>query len=323
MEDGTGTDSPVYLRGVPANAGEAVPRGMIAALRSPAGGGSGSSGEARAAGQGSVDTGSGRLRLAEEIVSPDNPLTWRVMANRVWHHLTGRGIVASTDDFGVLGQPPEDRELLDRLAVRLRAHGSVKRLVREIVLGPRYADAARPARRLDAEALRDAMIDVAGGLDLAMGGPSVPVHLTDSMQGRGRPAASGPLDGARRRSVYLEVRRNFLSPFLQAFDQPVPTTTVGARSVSNVPVQGLALLNDPFVRGQAERWGAALAADAAARKGAAGAVVAEAFLRAYARPASDDEVARAVEFLGPSPDVTAWSDLAHAILLSTEFRYLR
>jgi hypothetical protein len=316
---------------------------MIAALRSPAGGGSGSSGEARAAGEGSVDTGSGRLRLAEEIVSPDNPLTWRVMANRVWHHLMGRGIVASTDDFGVLGQPPEDRELLDRLAVRLRAHGSVKRLVREIVLGPRYADAARPARRLDAEALRDAMVDVAGGLDLAMGGPSVPVHLTDSMQGRGRPAASGPLDGARRRSVYLEVRRNFLSPFLQAFDQPVPTTTVGARSVSNVPVQGLALLNDPFVRGQAERWGAALEADAAARKGAggaraagaryapggagsadaAGAVVAEAFLRAYARPASDDEVARAVEFLGPSPDVTAWSDLAHAILLSTEFRYLR
>jgi hypothetical protein len=227
--------------------------------------------------------------------------------------------VPSTDDFGVLGQPPDDRELLDELAMRLRAHGSLKMLVREIVLSPRYADRARAVRRLDGESLRDAIIDIAGGLDPAMGGPSVPVHLTDAMQGRGRPGASGPLDGARRRSVYQEVRRNFLSSFLQVFDQPVPTTVVGARSVSNVPAQGLTMMNDPFVRGQAERWGAALAADPREQTER----VRDAYQRAYARAATDDEVARAAAFLGATPDAAAWSDFAHAIFLSTEFRYLR
>ena len=310
MEDGTGMDSPLYVRGVSSNVGDVVPRGMIAGLRSDSVGG-----EVVA-----VDVaGSGRLRLAEEIVAPGNPLTWRVMANRAWHHLMGRGIVPSTDDFGVLGQPPADRELLDELAMRLRAHGSLKMLVREFVLSPRYADRARGVRRLDGESLRDAIIDVAGGLDLTMGGPSVPVHLTDAMQGPGRPGASGPLDGARRRSVYQEVRRNFLSSFLQVFDQPVPTTVVGARSVSNVPAQGLTMMNDPFVRGQAERWGAALAADPREQTER----VRDAYQRAYARAATDDEVARAAAFLGTAPDAAAWSDFAHAIFLSTEFRYLR
>ena len=314
MEDGTGLDSPLYERGVPANAAGAVPRGMIAGLRTAGG--------AAASASANAPSASGRAELAAEIVSPANPLTWRVMANRVWHHMTGRGIVASTDDFGVLGQAPSEQALLDALAARLRACGSVKSLVREIALSPRYASAARGMRRLDAEALRDATIAVAGGLDLAAGGPSVPIHLTDAMQGRGRPAEGGPLDGARRRSVYLEVRRNFLSPYLLAFDHPVPTTTVGARSVSNVPSQGLTLLNDPFVRGQAERWGASLAADARP----AGARVADAFLRAYGREGTADEVAGAIAFVraadGGESAADAWADLAHGIFLSTEFRYL-
>ena len=312
MEDGTGIDSPLYVRGVSGNLGEMVPRGMIGALRAGV--------ATRGDGAAPVDTsGSGRLQLAEEIVAPGNPLTWRVMANRVWHHLTGRGIVASADDFGVLGQAPADQELLDELAMRLRAHGSVKQLIREIVLSPRYADGARPVRRLDGEALRDAIVQVAGGLDLTMGGPSVPVHLTDAMQGRGRPGASGPVDGASRRSVYLEVRRNFLAPFMQVFDQPVPTTTVGARSVSNVPAQGLTLMNDAFVRGQAERWGGALAADARSQTER----VREAYLKAYGREPTVDEAARAEAFLGANPAAAEWSDFAHAIFLSTEFRYLR
>ena len=306
MEDGTGMDSPLYARGMPRNAGEVVPRGMIRSLRtvtdSP---------------QGDL-AGSGRRELAEELVSPANPLTWRVAANRAWHLLTGRGIVPSTDDFGVLGQPPGDQELLDYLAMRLRAHQSMKALVREIVLSPAYGSASRPVRRLDAEALRDATIAVCGGLDLAMGGPSVPVHLTDSMQGRGRPGRSGPLDGARRRSVYQEVRRNFLPPFMLVFDQPIPTTTVGSRPVSNVPAQGLALMNDPFVRGQAERWGQALAAEVDVD-----ALVRRMHLVAYGRPAAAEEVARCLAFLGASPDAAVWSDLAHAMLLSSEFRYLR
>jgi hypothetical protein len=315
MQDGTGMDTPLYVRGNARAVGDMVPRGMIAGLRRPVPDSVDASIAPRA--------GSGRLELAEEIVSPQNPLTWRVMANRVWHHMTGRGIVPSTDDFGVLGRAPDDVELLDYLAQRLRAHGSLKQLVREIALSAAYRRADRPVRRLDGEALRDAMIAVAGDLDLAMGGPSVPVHLTDAMQGRGRPGASGPLDGARRRSVYLEVRRNFLSPFMQAFDQPIPTTTAGTRSVSNVPVQGLTLMNDPFVRGEADRWGRALASNATAPGAPRDGMLRAMYAAAYARDATPDELAAAERFLGDAPDADAWSDLAHAIFLSTEFRFLR
>ena len=311
MEDGTGMDSPLYVRGSTRAPGDLVPRGMIAGLRTAT--------DAPEASP--LRAGSGRLALAEEIVSPTNPLSWRVMANRVWHHMTGRGIVPSTDDFGVLGRAPEDLELLDYLAQRLRAHGSIKQLVREIALSGAYRRADRPLRRLDGEALRDAMIVVAGDMDRSMGGPGVPVHLTDAMQGRGRPGRSGPLDGARRRSVYLEVRRNFLSPFMTAFDQPVPTTTAGTRSVSNVPVQGLTLMNDPFVRAEAERWGRALSA--ATQGGPPDASVRAAFRAAFARDATDRELADARSLLGDAPDADAWADLAHAIFLSTEFRYLR
>ncbi len=90
-------------------------------------------------------------------------------------------------------------------------------------------------RRLEAEAIRDAMLAVSGRLDPRMGGPSVPPHLTPFMEGRGRPARSGPLDGDGRRSLYINVRRNFLSPMLLAFDFPTPSTTMGRRNVSNVP----------------------------------------------------------------------------------------
>jgi hypothetical protein len=110
------------------------------------------------------------------------------------------------------------------------------------------------ARRLEGEAIRDAMLSVSGGLDGAMFGPSVPTYLTPSMEGVGRPKESGPMDGAGRRSIYLEVRRNFLAPLMRTFDAPVPFSTIGKRTVSNVPAQSLILLNDPFVIGQAQLW---------------------------------------------------------------------
>src|SRR5262249_30302691 len=121
------------------------------------------------------------------------------------------------------------------------------------------------ARRLEGEAIRDAMLSISGRLDDRMFGPSVPVYLTDFQQGRGRPA-SGPMDGAGRRSIYLAVRRNFLSSMLLAFDMPIPFSTVGRRTVSNVPAQALILMNDPFAHQQAELWAKRTLAQAGSAK---------------------------------------------------------
>ena len=109
-------------------------------------------------------------------------------------------------------------------------------------------------RRLEGEAIRDAILAVSGGLDRRQFGPSVPIYLTADLRGRGRPAAAGRSTATGRRSIYLAVRRNFLSPMMLAFDLPIPATTVGRRNVSNVPAQALILLNDPFVDEQALAW---------------------------------------------------------------------
>jgi hypothetical protein len=111
-----------------------------------------------------------------------------------------------------------------------------------------------PVRRLEGEPVRDAILAISGQLDSEMFGPPVPIYLTEFMEGRGRPAHSGPLDGARRRSIYQGLHRNFLPPMMRAFDFPVPFTTIGRRTVSNVPAQSLILMNDPFVIGQAQAW---------------------------------------------------------------------
>ncbi|SVC57873.1 uncharacterized protein METZ01_LOCUS310727, partial [marine metagenome] len=251
MLDGSADNEYVFLRGNHRSRGEDVPRRFIEAL-------------------GGLDepapkVGSGRLELAHQITDPKRtPFVTRVLANRLWHHLFGRGIVASTDDFGVLGQRPTHPELLDYLASRLVEHQwSVKALIKEIVMSRSYrmsslaggsGEEKDPAnllwrranvRRLQAEAIRDSLLFLSGRLDSKMYGRSVPTYLTDFMQGRGRPG-KGPLDGSGRRSVYLSVRRNFLSPFMLAFDAPSPFNAVGRRTTSNVPAQALILMNDPF-----------------------------------------------------------------------------
>src|SRR6476620_9975443 len=110
-----------------------------------------------------------------------------------------------------------------------------------------------PTLGLEAEAVRDAMLAVSGRLDRAMYGRGPLPHLTEFMVGRGRPG-SGPLDGDGRRSLYLQVRRNFLNPMFLAFDYPIPFSTMGRRSVSNVPAQALAMMNNPFIAQQADLW---------------------------------------------------------------------
>src|SRR5690606_38115308 len=169
-------------------------------------------------------------------------------------------------------------------------------------------------RRLEGEAIRDSILALAGRLDRSTGGPSVPVHLTPFMEGRGRPGSSGPMDGDGRRSIYLEVRRNFLSPFMAAFDAPVPSTTVGRRTTSNVPAQSLTLMNDPFVLTHAAMWASRLLAETNdfTREDR----VRSLYMEAFARLPDPEELRAAVEFLDDSADSApghAWAGLCHAL----------
>lgn len=334
MWDGTPEDEVLMIRGNHRTPGEPVPRRMLTAL-----------------GGEPVDSVrvSGRLQLARELInSQKNPLVPRVLVNRVWHHLFGRGLSPSVDNFGVLGQEPTHPELLDHLSTRFVNDGwSVKRLIRTIMLSRAYqmssalgdakVEEADPKnllwrrtniRRLQAEVIRDELLALSGRLDPAMHGPSVPVHLTAFLQGRGRPA-DGPLDGNGRRSVYLAIRRNFPSPMMQAFDAPTPFSTMGARNVSNVPAQALILMNDPFVLQQAELWAKKVLAEP---NRTAEQRIAAMYESAYARPASDDEIAAALAFLdaqakeyalpAPADDLRVWTDLAHVLVNAKEFIFL-
>ncbi|MFQ5734564.1 MAG: DUF1553 domain-containing protein, partial [Planctomycetaceae bacterium] len=279
--------------------GPVVPRRMLEAV-------SGSN-------QAAIKTGSGRLELARRMLDPSNPFPARVMVNRIWHHLTGKGIVASVDNFGVLGQRPTHPELLDHLASTFIADGwSIKRMIRRVMLSNTYMMSSTPnpsaekadpqnlllhrmrIRRLQGEAIRDAMLAVSHRLDTTMYGPPVPVYLTRFMQGRGRPRRSGPLDGNGRRSIYIAVRRNFLSPMMIAFDTPIPFNAIGRRNVSNVPAQALILMNDPFVVGQAQVWAKRVLAEKAADPRDR---IRRMYEAAYSREPTGDELANGVAFL--------------------------
>ena len=331
MLDGSGADEFLLVRGQPRNPAGATPRRFLEALagtETP-----------------KFATGSGRLELAQQLIDPANPFTARVIVNRVWHHLFGRGLVPTVDNLGVLGQPPSHRELLDHLAVHFvrDLNWSVKRLIRELVLTQAYQMASAPTdaraeqldpenallhrmnlRRLEGEAIRDAVLAVSGRLDPKLGGSSVMVHLTPFMDGRGKPN-SGPLDGAGRRSIYTSVRRNFLPPMMLAFDMPIPFTTMGRRNVSNVPAQALILMNDPFIVDQTRVWAKRLASvtDPAAR-------VRQMYLAAFARPPAAAELKDALAFvtaqsqsLGTAPtDERVWADLGHVLFNVKEFIYL-
>jgi hypothetical protein len=297
--------------------------------------------------------GSGRDELARRMVDPvSNPLLPRVLVNRLWKHHFGDGIVKSPDDFGAMGQKPSHPELLDWLAGEfVRSGWSIKTMQRLIVTSNTYRMSSLPSepadrrdptnrlvhrmnvRRLEAESIRDALLAVAGDLDQMMYGPGVRVHLTSFMEGRGRPTQSGPLDGDGRRSLYLNVRRNFLNPMLLAFDSPVPFSTMGRRNVSNVPAQALTLMNDPLVIGQARLW-----ADRELARPARSVSerLERLYLAAFGRPPTDLETRASVAFLAaagfdarngrPDPDQpparAAWADLCHVLINMKEFIFV-
>ena len=243
LADGTGVDVKVHIRGSTKTLGEPAPRRFLEVFGGPA--------------TPAPLDGSGRLDLARRIADPSNPLTARVMVNRLWHHHFGRGIVPSVDDFGAMGREPTHPELLDYLASRFVASGwSIKAMHRLIVTSRAYRMSSQPTpeadridpsnelwhrrdvRRLEAESIRDAILCVSGRLDPTLHGPSVAPHLTLFMEGRGRPGRSGP---ARRRrpAEPLPERPPELpdahAPGLRLPD--APSSSMGRRNVSNVPAR--------------------------------------------------------------------------------------
>jgi cytochrome c553 len=331
---GPGSDQPLLTRGDAGRPGAVAPRGYLEVLARP--------------NERFVPTGSGRLELAERIASADNPLTARVMVNRVWQHVFGEGIVRTVDDFGRNGAEPSHRDLLDYLAARFVEDGwSVKRLVRALVLTQAFrlsnqpSEAGRAAdpdnrwlhhyapRRLEAEAIRDSILAASGRLDLAMFGPSIePFRDSEIPHQR---LFSGPFDGRGRRSLYIKRTLMDAPKFLSAFNLPKGNIMQGRRDVTNVPAQALALLNDPFVLQQAEAWADRLVASEDASPGVR---IERMFRVALGRPPDQAEKARFVaaaskfaelhqtpteKVLG-SRDV--WKDVAHAMFNLKEFIYV-
>jgi len=337
--DGSSEDEPIHIRGNHKNRSRhLVPRAELAAFHA--------NGNLPAR----PKRGSGRLELARRLASPDNPLVSRVIVNRIWHHLLGRGIVQSVDDFGVMGIAPTHPDLLDHLARRLVANGwSLKRTIREVVLTSTYRMSSRPnasgaeidpenklfhrmrVRRLPAESIRDRVLAVSGRLDRRTYGKSIMVHITPFMRGNRSPAGSGPLDGDGRRSIYTEVRRNHLAAMLLAFDKPIPFMTIGRRSVSNAPAQPLILLNDALVHQQAGIWGKRLLAENKGRDDRG--IIEIAYHDAFNRPPRVFETEAALGFLDTqaqqydagnpsSARERVWIDLCHTLINVKEFIFL-
>jgi hypothetical protein len=348
-------DCPIHIRGETTNLSEVVPRGMLQVM-------------SRASTPAVSPAQSGRRQLADWLTHRDNPLTARVFVNRVWLHLFGRGLVTTPDDYGVNGARPSHPELLDFLAVKFMDEGWLtKKLIRSLVLSRAYRMASTPVeaerhlfaaqlerdpenshwwrmqpRRLEVEALRDAMLAVAGTLD------RTPPPADKTFLGRFNPyredeyrthqPAFGPTSMEQPcRSVYLPVIRGVLPEMFQLFDFASPERSVPQRNESIVPAQALFFMNNPWVIEQARATARCLLSDTAADDSAR---VAQLYEAAFARRPTDAESARAIAYLSepeslkldPKPKniPTAeelreerWTSLCQTVFASAEFRYLR
>ena len=325
--DNDPADVAIHVRGNHKNPGEIAPRQFLQVVDGT--------------NQQPYRDGSGRLALARRIASEENPLTARVMVNRVWEHHFGKGIVDTPDNFGRMGKMPSHPELLDYLSKGFMAQDwSVKELQRRIVLSSTYRMHSQassqaqqrdpgnellshfPVRRLEAEAIRDSVLAISGSLDFSVGGPSIPPHISEYQDGRGKPT-SGPLDGLGRRSIYIQLRRNFLPPLFLAFDYPLPISTAGRRGVSAVPSQALLLLNNEFINRQASLWATRQINTFEQQQER----IKDMYVRAYGRLPMDSEVEEIERFLADqsshNTEPGAWTDLAHAMLNTTEFLFIR
>ena len=302
------------IRGNPHALGPEVPRAFLTVLGTPD--------------KKPYSEGSGRLELANDIVA--SPIASRVWVNRVWKWHFGTGIVNSPDNFGKVGDPPSNPELLDYLALRFRENGmSLKKLQREIMLTAVYQQGSKETpeahekdpdnrlyshftlQRLDAEQLRDSILFVAGDLDLTkMGGPAKELGVDNA-----------------RRTVYAKISRYRIDPFLQSFDFPNPTFTAEQRFSTNVPVQRLFFMNNAFVYAQAGKF-----ADRVFAKTEDTARITEAYQLLYGRNPTAQELQLGLNFLKSTPEkpgylvnqepLTAWKQYARVLFSSNEFEFL-
>jgi ribosomal protein L29 len=328
-------DTELRIRGEPNDRGARIPRSFLTIA-------TGDTPPAVPSGQ------SGRLQLADWLLDEGNPLTARVAVNRIWQHLFGRGIVASVNNFGATGDPPTHPELLDHLALRLsREHGwSFKQMIRELVHTRTYrlgvdedpqALAIDPdnkllwrmnQRRLEVEAIRDAMLAVSGRLDVTPMEGSVVATIGDGDVGTNLRNRDFHAESFKR-SVYLPVVRSALPEMLRLFDFPEPSIIADQRDVTTVPTQALFLMNSPFVLARAEEFAGDLLSDESLDDAAR---IDLAYQRALSRQPSAGEIELAYEFIktiSPRDDVPpkeqrlrGWTGFCQALLVSAEFRYL-
>ncbi|WP_020468809.1 DUF1549 and DUF1553 domain-containing protein [Zavarzinella formosa] len=283
-----------------------------------------------------------RTAFANWATSPENPLFARVMVNRIWQHHFGTGIVPTADNLGASGAKPSHPELLDFLASEFMQRGwSVKAVHRLIMTSAVYRQTSAPrdglaaidpdnrllamfpVRRLDAEAVRDAMLQIAGELDVKIGGQYVPSKRTPEGVVEIPETANVP----HRRSVYLQQRRTQVVTFLQLFDAPSIVSTCGKRSPSTVPLQSLMLLNSEFARIRAKNFAARLAREATepTKK-----ITIALRLTSGRDPLKDEQLA-CEKFLGKQHEAyagqkdageRAWADLCQMLLASNAFLYI-
>jgi len=302
----------VMVRGSPHVLGDRVAPGFLSVLKLPD--------PAIPEPKASIHSSGRRTVLANWMVSPDNPLTARVMVNRLWQHHFGEGIVRTPNNFGKLGTTPTHPELLDYLAVQFLKNGwSIKSIHRMIMLSATYQQSSlanpatlkadpenllvgrMPRQRLDAEELRDALLAVSDGLDASLGGPAVK-ELTSP-----------------RRSLYLLMVRSDRSNYRMLFDAPDPTTISEKRIDSTVAPQALFLMNHPFALERTK----ALAELSAKHAATPRARIEWLYQTLYARPPSEREVDLAETALAAASDQkVAWESYCQVLLCANEFAYI-
>jgi hypothetical protein len=339
VTDGRPMDVPVQLGGDPTRSGQVVPRGPPRFFTN--------------AGSFAIPDGSsGRLELARWITDPSNPLTARVIANRIWQHHFGRGLVATASNFGLSGDSPSHPELLDWLAATMIESGwSIKTMHRIILSSATYQRGSSeskgrdhsaggpddgnetlwhyPRLRLDAEAIRDALLSVSGNLDLRRPGSHPFPEMSEWKWTQHNPFKE--VYPSNHRSVYLMTQRLQRHPFLAIFDGPDTNLTTDARSTSTVPLQALYFLNNPFFQDQAKGFAQrVIAATSEPPKRAR-----LAFEMAYGREPQDAELGTMLKYsellaaelremsgTKDDVDVETWTSIVRTILAANEFVYI-